>query len=138
MRRGGFTLVELIVALTLMSALVSGLFYSFGQALRSWRRINDDAAHLQIQSLVNERLCRDIRSGAILASSNSAEVFLKIGAETVSYRLITSKVRRKSGSVSAYLTMDSEIKKLSFAYPSPGAVSVCLDGLTYLAVGRNQ
>ena len=126
-----------MVGLTLLTALVSGLFYSFGQGLRVWRKINERVAHLQIANIVAERICRDIRSSAVLAGSNSAEVFLKIGGEGGSYKLVDSKIRRKKGSTTAYLTDDGEIKRLAFSYPAVGAVNVSIDDLSYLVSGRN-
>jgi prepilin-type N-terminal cleavage/methylation domain-containing protein len=134
----GFTLVELIVALTLLTALVGGLFFSFGQGLRNWRKITAAAAHLQVESIISERICREVRLGAVLPASSSSEVFLKIDGEAVSYKLVDSKVRRKKGSTTAYLTDDKEIKRLFFSYPAAGAINITVDDLSFLVSGRNQ
>ena len=133
----GFTLVELVIALTLLTALFSGLFYSFGQGLRTWGKVVQQAERRQIESIVAERICRDIRLGMILSGSTSAEIFLKVGSETFSYRLIENKIRRKTGVSSVYFTSDGEIKKLEFSYPAPKLVRVEIGDSNFLAAGRN-
>jgi len=134
----GFTLVELIVALSLMTALIGGLLYAFGNGLRSWRQISSRAATLQIENITAERLCRDIRGSAIMTSSTSEEIFLKIGPDVVSYKLEGGKVRRKKGGSVSYWTSEGEIKKLLFSYPVVDQAIVALDGVSFLACGRNQ
>lgn len=37
-RNGGFTLIELIVASTLMALVLSGVYLTFSTAVRSWRQ----------------------------------------------------------------------------------------------------
>ena len=136
--RRGFTLVEMIVALALSMVLCGGAFYALGQGLRTWKRTVQKAERLQIENIVAERIARDIRAAnEILSPSGSEEVVLKIEAETVSYRLINRKVRRKKGAAAAYLTSEDEIKRLSFAYPENGAVETALDRFIFRAAARN-
>ena len=134
----GFTLVELIIAMSLMTALAGGALYAFGGGLRNWRKISSRAATLQIENITAERLCRDIRGSAIMTSSTSEEISLKIGADVISYKLESGKVRKKKGSSSAYLTSENEIKKLAFSYPSANLACVTLDELSFIVGGRNQ
>jgi prepilin-type N-terminal cleavage/methylation domain-containing protein len=134
----GFTLVEMVMAISLMTALLGGVLYAFGGGLRDWRKISDRAATLQIENIVAERLCRDIRGSAIMTSSTSEEIFLKIGPEVISYKLESGKVRRKKGGSVSYWTSEGEIKKIMFVYPAPNQVLVGLDALSFLVAGRAQ
>ncbi|MDD5593144.1 MAG: type II secretion system protein [Candidatus Margulisbacteria bacterium] len=134
----GFTLVELVIALTLMAALAGSVFYSFGTGLRAWRKIAGSAQKLQIENITAERLGREIRSGSILSGSTSQEIFIKVGPDVVSYRLVENKIRRKKNGGSAYLTSDGEIARLSFDYPAAGLAEVSIGRFVYLAGGRNN
>jgi prepilin-type N-terminal cleavage/methylation domain-containing protein len=134
----GFTLVELIVALTLMTALVGGMMYSFGSGLRNWRKISNRASSLQIKNIIAERLCSDVREAALQTGSTSDEIFLKIGPDLVSYKLIERKIRRKKGAGTAYLTSEDEIKKLGFSYPNAGLACITLDDISFNVYGRNR
>ena len=133
----GFTLVELIVVLSLMTALTGGLLYAFGNSLRSWRKISRRAATLQIENITAERLCRDIRGSAIMTGSTSEEIVLKLGPDTVSYKLENGKLRKQKGSSASYLTSENEISRLEFSYPSANLAGVTLDEMFFLAGGRN-
>lgn len=136
--RKGFTLVELLVGLSLFALLVAGVVCSFGQGLRGWKKAAHRAATLQVRNIVAENIANDIRSAAaILTISSSEELVLQIDGETVSYRLNNLKVRRKSGSTSAYLTNENEIIKLIFGYPESGLVEVSLDDVVFL-VGKRD
>lgn len=126
--RQGFTLVELIVSMTLMVILAGGMLFSFGQGLRSWKKVARCSERLQIENIIAERITSDIRCATeILTGSGSQEIFLKIDSDLVSYKLVEHKVKR----MSAYLTCEDEIKKLSFSYPSPGKVQVMLDDFAW-------
>ncbi len=129
----GFTLVEMLVAVTLLSLLLNGVFFSVSTALRSWQKISRQAAARQVRLIVGERLCADLRGAALLPASNSAEAVMQIGPDQVVYKLEAGKVKRNS----AYLTSAGEIGSLSFSYPGGRLVGVRLDGLTFEAAARN-
>lgn len=130
----GFTLIELIVALTLTTLLLSGLFSALGSGVRSWKRISRQAAARQARLIVAERICADLREAALLSGSTSAEVVFRLGPDQVSYKLVDGKVKRNS----AYLTTEKEVEQLSFYYPGPRLVGVRLDGLSFEVFTRNR
>jgi prepilin-type N-terminal cleavage/methylation domain-containing protein len=134
----GFTLVELIIALALLTALTGAIFCAFAQDLRNWRRITGRAAQLQTQNIIAERLCREVRAGKLLPGSSSTELLLQLGPETVSYDLYGDKIRRKKGGTSAYWTSEREITRLVFSYPPDGTINVLLDDISFAVAGRNQ
>jgi len=129
----GFTLVEMIVALTLFSLLVGGLFYSLSGGLRNWRKISRRAALGQIRLIVAERLCADLRQGVVLPGSTSSEAIVRLDGDQVSYQLSAGKVKRNS----AYLTVEGEIGRLEFAYHGR-LTEVRLDGLSFEVQARNE
>ena len=134
--RRGFTLVELLIALTLLAMLLGGSLCALGGGLRNWRKIGGRAATLQIENIVAERLCGDVRGSAIMTGSTSTELFLRLGPDTVSYKLEAGKVRRQKGGSSASWTSEGEIKALTFAYPAANQVLIGLDGNSFLVGGR--
>lgn len=68
-----------------------------------------------------------------MAASGSEEVFIKNGAEIITYRLVSRKVRREKGAEAAYLTSEDEVSKLAFSYPAAGTVRVELNGIDWTA-----
>jgi prepilin-type N-terminal cleavage/methylation domain-containing protein len=136
--RRGFTLVELLISLTLLAMLLGGLLYALCGGLRNWRKISGRAVTLQIENIVAERLSSDVRGSAIMTGSTSTELFLQLGPDTVSYKLEAGKVRRKKGSSTAYWTSQGEIKALTFSYPAANQVLIGLDGSSCLVGGRGQ
>ena len=128
MRKNGFTLVELIVSLTIFALLLGCMFYAFGVELRFWDKIVMKSEKQQIANIVITRMTQDIRSAAkILAGSNSDKLLLMVGSDTIEYSLTNDKVRRKKNNYSSYLTMEGDIEQLSFSYPTAKLVEINID-----------
>lgn len=133
-RKTGFTLIELTVAVSLSMILTTGMFFFLGQGIRNWKKITQSAAATQVENIIAERITTDIRFGReIMAASGSEEVFIKNGAEIITYRLVSRKVRREKGAEAAYLTSEDEVSKLAFSYPAAGTVRVELNGIDWTA-----
>lgn len=138
MRRSGFTLVELIISLSLMAVLMGGMFFAFGQGWRAWKKVVQNCERHQVEGLVAERIAREARAASeVLAGSGSAEVMLRVGPEIISYKLVEGKVRRKKGASSAYLTCEGEIQSLSFSYPSVDMIRIVLNRQSFCVSARN-
>jgi prepilin-type N-terminal cleavage/methylation domain-containing protein len=135
--RRAFTLVEMVIVVTLMAAFMGTAFFSLGQIRRSWSRAADQHENLLISYTVAERIVADIRSASlILPVSSSQEVQLKVGADLISYRIASQKVRREKNGTAAYLTSENEIKLLSFSYPSAASVQVIMGELSFYVTLR--
>ncbi|MFH1709560.1 MAG: prepilin-type N-terminal cleavage/methylation domain-containing protein [bacterium] len=117
----GFTLVELLIAMALISAVSITLFYF---ALSSVRLISRAAALSrsdQTARFVAGRISYDIaQSGGALPGSGPAKLVL--GGIYYEYR--DNKVRREEGSDVYYLTTEGEIKGLKFSYPLTKLIKV--------------
>lgn len=138
MNKKGFTLVELVISLSLMVMIIGITTFAFGQAIRTWRKVAWKSECLQVANLVMERICRDIRAASeISQASSSKELILKIGSETVSYQLVNFKVQRQKGRSVAYLTNEREVENLFFSYPEKDLVEVGVGGFTTYASTRN-
>lgn len=125
MRRHGFTLVEMIVSMTIFAMLMAGIFYAFSVEFNLWKRIVNAAEKQQIASMVLTRIIRDARSAKeILPSSSSSMLMIKIGSESIEYSLTNNKIRRKKDGYSSYLTDAGDIQALSFSYPAPKQVEI--------------
>ena len=138
MLKKGFTLVELIIALTIFALLSGGIYYALGTELDFWQRVVSQAEKQQINNAVMHRLVRDIRAAEeIMPSSDNFDLRLKHGAEIIEYTLVNQKVRRKKNLSASYLTDINEVTELFFAYPAPGLVEVYLNDLVTRAALRN-
>ena len=115
MTRRGFTLVELVIALTLF-ALVSGVIVlAFGSYWRSWRKLAKQVSIMQVKNLVAERITTDLRAGD----------------QTVAYSYEAGKVQRKKNGTVAYLTSPGEIGQLRLTSPAAKMIVVQLDDLSW-------
>jgi prepilin-type N-terminal cleavage/methylation domain-containing protein len=113
--RKGFTLVELVVVLTLLAMASGTIVFAFGSYWRSWRKLVRQAAVLQIKNLVAERITTELRAGD----------------QTIAYSYQAGKVQRqKNGSV-AYLTSPGEIGQLRLTSLAAKRVFVQLDDLSW-------
>ena len=132
-----FTLVEVLIALGLMASILPVFFSSTIRAAASAKSLADRCRRQQVVSIIGERICRDIRGASeILSCSGSEEVFLRCGSEEASYRLYGGMVRRRSGSVSAYLSEIGDFEYLSFSYPSNEGVTVTFNNEVYYVAKR--
>ena len=138
MNKKGFTLVELLISLTILAFLFSATFYSFGVGLKIWKNNLKRIKHSQIASLVLERIKRDVHSASeILPSSNRGTLVLRIGMDNICYQLINRKVCRLKNGFSNYLTNEDEINQLAFSYPSVDLVAVQVDDFVTQVAIRN-
>jgi len=138
MTKKGFTLVELIISLVILSMLFGAAYFALGIQIRLWHKIVSAAEKQQAMNAVLTRIVNDVRAaGEILPSSDSQTLSLKLGGEAVEYALIDQKVRRKKNGTSSYLTDRGELAELSFSYPDIDRVEVELEGLETGAALRN-
>ena len=127
--RRGFSLVELIVALSIFAMLSASILYVFGTELKIAKKIAAASQKRQLVNAVMARISQDIRAAsAILPSSIPSKLLLSIEADSIEYSVVNQKVRRKKNGYSAYLTDKGELMSLSFVYPLNKLVEVNLDG----------
>ncbi len=138
MKRNGFTLVELLISLSIFTLLSGAMYYALGVELNLWKRIVGTSEKQQIANFVLTRVVRDARSASkILPASNNQKLLLKIGPDSIEYTLINQKIRRKKNAYSAYLTDKRDIQILSFSYPASKEVKIKIDEFETRASLRN-
>ncbi|MFA5113160.1 MAG: type II secretion system protein [Candidatus Margulisiibacteriota bacterium] len=115
MTRRGFTLVELVVALTLFALVAGTITLAFGSYWRNWRKLTKQASLAQIKNLVAERITTDLRAGD----------------PTIAYSYEAGKVQRRKNGTVAYLTSPGEIGRLLFTPLAAKRVVVQLDDLSW-------
>ncbi|KPJ66705.1 hypothetical protein AMJ44_08010 [candidate division WOR-1 bacterium DG_54_3] len=136
--RKGYTLVELIIALSLFATLLGGIFYAWGVELNFWKRAVASVEKQQIANMVLARIVSDIRNAEeLLPASDDHRLLLKIGSDAIEYSLVGQKIRRKKNSYSAYLTSEGELKALSFSYPDARLVEIKVEGFMTRTALRN-
>lgn len=138
MKNRGFTLLELVVALSLTSLLLLSGIFMLSIYLRTYKRAGGEVENLQITQLILTRMVREIRSADRLIEKLPDKITFKYGDFLLSYDLKDGKVRRKIGGSSAYLTDAGEVKSLSFSYPLPGLVKIKLDKAPTGVFCRNE
>jgi prepilin-type N-terminal cleavage/methylation domain-containing protein len=127
--RRGFSLVELIVSLSIFALLSVSVLYVFGTKLNLSKKITGASQKQQLVNAVLTRISQDIRAAsAIYPSSNAEKLLLSVEADSIEYSFINEKIRRKKNDYSAYLTDTGELKAPSFAYPFSRMVEVHLEG----------
>ncbi len=138
MKKSGFTLVELMVSLSLLAVLGGSMFYAFGVELKLWQKLTDSMAEQQIINSAMAQIVNDVRSAReIVYSASGDDLILLVGADRIEYSLVNEKLRRKKNDRSSYLTDIGEIKEFAVAYPTTRLVEVSLNNNKARAFLRN-
>lgn len=127
-----FSLIELLIAITLSSILMLGFFHAISTALALWQTQSRDTARLMDAAFVLNQISRDVfQSAAIDPSSNAGRLCLDYETYSLSYDFYQGMVRRnKDGKVASSLTNKNTILELSFDYPSSKRVVITVEILT--------
>lgn len=133
-----FTLVELLISLSIFSLLLGGIFYALGVELKLWQKAASACQRQQIANAVLTRMVSDIRSAKeVMPASDPEKLELKIEADTVEYSFAEGKIRRRKNGTTAYLTERDDTGPPSFAYPGTKLVEVKLEDFMTKAGTRN-
>jgi len=133
-----FTLIELLLALTMLTGLIMAATPALGTIWRNWRKLAAANDRRQIENIIMTRLVGDLRGASqINSGSTTAEISFTVKGETISYALVNNKVRRKTGSAVGYLSNENEIGSLGFQYLAGKTVVIKLDDLATTVAARN-
>lgn len=140
-RRSGFTIVELLVAMTVFSIVISIATGAFIRALRTQRQLVSFAAANSNVSLVLEQMAREIRVGRDFTQSDEKQLSFTNGrGEAVTYSYETGEaggIYREVGTNRAQqLTADNvDVRDLRFilrfsdpedAYPARVTIGIAV------------
>ncbi|MBI2592952.1 MAG: prepilin-type N-terminal cleavage/methylation domain-containing protein, partial [Candidatus Colwellbacteria bacterium] len=124
MRRNGFTLIELMVAMGLFATVLTFIVSLFLQSARAERVVAKRAAAIDNVSLAVEQMAREIRTGSNFPSvpANGEQKRATLGftnhrGERVIYRLENGAIGKSTDNGTNFLTLSSgnvKIKKLDF------------------------
>ena len=120
-RAKAFTLIELLISMTLVSVIFASLFYFSIASIRSLDRASLNARSSQAVRFVCGRISSDIINSTGPSSGSSASK-LVIGG--IGYQFMEGKVKRSEGSDVYYLTTEGEIRDLKFSYLSSKLVRI--------------
>lgn len=139
MKRQGFTLIEMIVALTLSVLVLSAGTFMLSSYLRTYHKLNAALEKNQVKQFTLNKIISDIQfAEGINKSSGPDLLILNLKDDTLRYDYFNQKVRRRASKSTAYLTEPGEISSLSFSYPKPGLVTISLDKIITGAYCRNE
>lgn len=115
-RHNGFTIVELLIAMTLFIVIVGISVGSFVRALRAQQNIIGLIASNDNASLTFEQMAREMRTGKNLTRlSDSSLRFQNALGETVTYSLSNNQLVREVGGVQTVLTASNvHVQRLQF------------------------
>ena len=126
MKRKGFSLVEMVIALSLAVIILGAAFYLLSINLKTWNRNSKRIENLQIISLAFERIGYDIRSAKKIVSVSHDTLVIELDGQNILYDFKNKKIRRKKGKTSAYLTDKDDLLGLSFKKIKEGLVEIGL------------
>lgn len=116
-----FTLIELLIAAAMASAVSVTIFYFAFSSIRLMSRAVDISRSGLTVRFISGRISSDImQSGGAITGSNSGKLMLG----NVTYEFVDNKLRREEGSDAYFLTVEGEISKMKFLYPSSKLVRV--------------
>ncbi len=138
MRKWGFTLVEMMIALTLSVLVLSAGTFMLSNYLRTYKKLSAAIEKNQVKQFVLNKLISDIRFAEnINIGSEPQLLVLTLKDDILRYDYFNQKVRRRTNRSTAYLSEPEEIRSLSFTYPRPGLVLIALDDAKTGAYCRN-
>jgi len=138
MKRSGFTLVELIVALSIFAFLLGNIFFFLGTQVKFWNKTEALVKKQQISHIILAQIIRDLRSAATISPLSSKEKLqLMIGPDLIEYSLANQKIKRRKNNYSRYLTTEEEIKTFYFAYPASREVEINIEDFSVKTFSRN-
>lgn len=138
MKHRGFTLIEVIIALTLSVLVLSAGTFMLSNYLRTYKKLSAAVEKNQIEQFVLNKLISDIQfAESINSGSAPGLLVLNLKDDILRYDHFNQKVRRRTKLSAAYLTEAGEVSSLSFSYPRTGLVLINLDDATTGAYCRN-
>jgi prepilin-type N-terminal cleavage/methylation domain-containing protein len=128
----GFSLIELLLALTLSTILMLSFSYAISTALALWQTHSRDSARLMDAAFVLNQISREVWQARAISSASSANrLILDSVTDSLFYDFYQGMVRRsKDGKAASPLTDKNRILGLSFNYPSSKRVWITVQILT--------
>lgn len=115
MKKNGFTMVELLVAISLFSVVVSIAAGTFIQALRTQRVTVSLIAAVSNASLAIEQISREVRTGRSFSLNGGELSFLNAKNENVAYALRNAAIEKSVNGQPGRITADNvQINRLDF------------------------
>ena len=121
--RRGFTLLELIIALSLSSIIIIAGVFVFSTFFRAYKFEIKSAAAMQTNRIVMDNIIKDCRN-ALQIKIDGQRVVFAFKDHLTSYEYANKKVKRIKAGNSAYLTDDNDLKLLKFAMVKPGLLKI--------------
>ena len=125
MRNKGFTLIEILVVLTLFFIVLSSTFLLLQSTSRFWQKFCDKMASFEVVTSVSNVISNDIREAKLVSAEAAGQrlVLIDIDNNSIQYELISGRIRRRKGGSSSYLTYDEYVDQLFFSNSGEGMIS---------------
>lgn len=123
MKKHGFTLLEIVITLSLSSIILMAGIFLFSSIFRTYKVEAKKAEELQIQQMVLKEIVKDARCADKLALEGQ-KLVLTFKDFILSYEIKDKKIKRQKGGASAYLTENNEVPSLNFTMVKPGLLKI--------------
>ena len=133
----GFTLVELLVSITILSLFLSSFFYLLSAEVRASKHLTQASVQAQATSHLFKRIGSDIRAAnKILSTSNPSRLCLQVENDIIEYYLSGGELKRRKNNSSSPLSNQGEIESLSFSFGDK-LIEIKIDQRSLMVALRN-
>lgn len=123
MKRRGFTLLELLISISLLVMISSAIFYAFSSTFHNWRQVTRRVEVVEQRSALGQMLLEEVRAAkSIDPASNQSRLVLQTGNGTMVYAFQAGYLTRNGEKVS----LAGVLKEVLFSYPRPSLVRIVL------------
>ena len=138
MTRRGFTLIEMIVVMSLCTILFFSTTFLLVNYLRHWQKISNQSLHQQTVLFLVNKIRQDVALANIISPlSNSDRLIIYQGTNKIEFGIKNKKVFRKKNNYTSYLNDKGDVGKISFMYSTNNLVSFKIDQYQAVAGKRN-
>lgn len=139
-RRAGFTLIELMVSLSIFCVLAVALYSVFAAGVGAWRRAQASSATYQTTRLVLDEMARDLRGAVLISNAEFAGEPARLSllvvrrGSTPAIRRLTYELRQDS----LFRLDESYVEGLQETHRQPDLMVGPLAGLVFEYASRGE
>ncbi|MBU0573766.1 MAG: type II secretion system protein [Candidatus Margulisiibacteriota bacterium] len=121
MKKNGFTLIELSIALVILILITGSGILLLHKTVTGWEKVSENVQSIQLLQDITSRIVQDIQEAEhVLVDGDKLKLFFSDHDLTYDYK--DCKVRRIKGSSASYLSIEGEISLLSFTQAPAGTI----------------
>ncbi|MCX5750177.1 MAG: prepilin-type N-terminal cleavage/methylation domain-containing protein [Candidatus Saganbacteria bacterium] len=124
MNKKAFSLIELIIVISLLGLVLSSSLFFWGAHLKTYRHLEDKLAKEQITERIFLLISKDIKNCLEYKLVSPSEINLRLKSGWITYGIKDQKIKRKSGERTDYLSMPDEVSSIGFKIIDPKVIEL--------------